>query len=105
MPRSMKISEARGRLPELAKYLAKHPARVVLIEHRDLDERIALTTESHLRHLEAQVAELRKRLARPFQLSGSVTTELSDEELDRALLDLRAEQERLREEKLRDLAS
>lgn len=105
MPRRVKISEARGKLPELAKYLMSHPDQVVLVEHRDLDGRIALITERHLRYLETLVKELRKQVSRPFRLSGSITSELSDEELETALKEMREEQARLREGKLRKLAS
>ena len=85
MTRRLKISEARGKLPQLAKYLARHPAEVVLVDHRDLDDRIALTTEGHLRYLEAAVRELKKQVARPFRLAGSISSDLSDEELEAAL--------------------
>jgi hypothetical protein len=105
MPKPINISEARGKLPELARYLARHPDRVVLVEHRDLDERIALTTERHLRYLEAVVQELKSRVSRPFRLEGSVTSSLSDEELDAALEKLRAERAKAAEARLREIAS
>lgn len=105
MPRHIKISEARGKLPELAKYLVRHPDQVVWVEHRDLGERLALTTETHLRYLETMVRELRKQVSRPFKLAGSVTTDLNDQELEAALRAIREEQARLGEEKFRRLAS
>jgi hypothetical protein len=101
----IKISQARSRLPELAKYLARHPDQVVLVEHRDLDERIALTTEGHLRYLETLVKELRKQVSRPFRLAGSITSALEEEELEVALKEVKAEQARLQKEKQRGLAS
>jgi hypothetical protein len=105
MPKPINISEARGKLPELAKYLARHPDRVVLVEHRDLDERIALTTERHLRYLEAMVHELKSRASQPFRLQGSISSPLSDEELDAALKELREKRSRAAEARLRDYAS
>ena len=102
MLKPINISEARGKLPELARYLARHPDQVVLVEHRDLDERIALTTERHLRYLEVVVQELKDRVSKPFRLEGSVFSPLSDEELDAALDRLRAERARTGEEKLRE---
>jgi PHD/YefM family antitoxin component YafN of YafNO toxin-antitoxin module len=99
MNRKLNISEARGRLPEIAKFLSSHPEQVILVEHRDLPETMALTTASHLRYLETMVEELRKQASRPFRLAGSITSSLSDEELDRALAEgrkLQAERARRR---------
>lgn len=105
MSRCLKISEARGKLPDLAKFLAEHPHEVVLVEHRDLDHRIALTTEGHIRYLETAVRELKKQASQPFKLAGSISSTLSDEELDAALQSESARQAELRQEKLRDFAS
>lgn len=105
MSRRIKISEARGRLPELAKYLIRNPDQVVLVEHRDLDERLALITEGHLRYLETMVMELRKKVTRPFKLAGSITSHLSDEELEAALRQMREEQARVDEKRQREFAS
>lgn len=68
MARRLKISEARGKLPELAKFLSRHPDKTVVLEHRDLDERLVVTTERYLRYLETAVKELNKRSARRFRL-------------------------------------
>lgn len=103
--RRLNISEARSKLPELAKFLAQHSDQVILVEHRDLEETIALTTEGHLRYLETAVKELKKQICKPFKLAGSITSQLSDEELEEALKELREEQARLGDQKLRDLAS
>lgn len=105
MTRRISISEARGKLPELAKFLARHPDQVVLVEHRDLKERLALTTEAHLRYLETMVRELKRQTSRPFSLSGSLASELDDEALEAALQEMAGDQTRQREEKLRGLAS
>lgn len=105
MRRRINISEARGKLPELARFLSRHPDAVVLVEHRDLPERLALTTEGHLRYLEARVEELQKEASRPFRLAGSITSELSDEELEVRLQELRRKEAMLAERKLRELAS
>lgn len=83
--RRINISEARARLPELARRVAAVPGAVEYIEHRDLDDDLALTTASHIRYLEATVAELRKRASRPFRLAGSMTSALSDEAIEAGL--------------------
>lgn len=48
--------------------------------------------------------ELRKETSLPSKLVGSITSKLSDEELEAALEEMRAEQERLRENKFHELA-
>lgn len=105
MARRINISQARGKLPELAKFLMQYPDQVVLVEHRDLEKRLALTTEDHIRYLETTAKELRKEASRPFKLAGSITSKLSDGELEAALKQMRKEQERLRAKKVRQLAS
>jgi hypothetical protein len=105
MPRRIRISEARAKLPQLAQYLHRRPTEVVLIEHRDLEERLALTTESHIRLLRTMVKELKAAGGRPFKLAGSMTTDLSDEDLEAALRSDRRRQERRSERKLRKMRS
>src|SRR5688572_21991962 len=102
MRRRIGISEARGKLPELAKHLARNPTDVVLIEHRDLRERIAMTSEENLRYLETMADELRKQAAGSFRLAGSITSQLTDDELEAALARLREDAARLSDQKLRD---
>lgn len=58
---------------------------VVLIEHRDKEERAALVAESHLRALYRTIEELRSRSAEPFRLEGSMVARGSEEDLDDAL--------------------
>ena len=58
----------------------------------DMKERLALVTESRLRYLEALVAAAAQQSASSFKLAGSVTSELSDEELARALNSIKADQ-------------
>lgn len=87
----MSISEARARLPELARRIAGSPGRVEYIAHRDLDEDIAMTTRSHLRFLEDSLREIRSRTAPTFRLADSITTELSDAQVEEALASGRAE--------------
>jgi hypothetical protein len=99
----LSISEARSRLPELAHRLAGSPGSVEYIAHRDLDEELALTTASHIRYLETTMEELRKKVARPFMLAGSIASGLSDEELEAALAANRDEQRALSEAKLGEL--
>jgi hypothetical protein len=101
MPKRIKISEARAKLPELARYLRRRPTEVVLIEHRDLDERLALTTERHIRLLQTMVKELKANGSSDFTLAGSITTDLTDDDLEEALQADRKQQERLSESKAR----
>ncbi len=91
MMRRTTISEARSRLPEMARRLVKNPGSVEYIVHRDLPEDLALTTESHLRYLETTLAELRKKVVMPFSLAGSMQSDLSDAELEEALRELAAD--------------
>ena len=103
MSRKLSISEARAKLPELARRLVKSPGRVEIITHRDLDEDIAMTTSSYIRYVEDSVRELRNR-AGDFKLAGSVTSSLTDEEIERALEEMRAGAKAQADEKLRALA-
>jgi hypothetical protein len=89
--RILSISEARARLPELARYLAKTPDGVVLIEHRDRAERLAIVTERRLRYLESLVAASAVREGESFRLAGSMTSDLDDQELEDALAAIKRE--------------
>jgi len=91
MSRPTSISEARARLPELARRVAGTPGRVEYISHRDLEDDVAMTTRSHLRFLEDSLRALRARTAGAFSLSGSMATEVGDAELDAALDALRTD--------------
>lgn len=91
MTKPLSISEARSKLPQIAQSLVREAGAVVYIEHRDLDERLAVTTESHLRYLETMVEQLRQRVARPFSLAGSIETELSAEGVEAEIAALRME--------------
>ena len=91
MKRTTNISEARAKLPELAKRVVATPGAVEYIEHRDLPEHLALTTESYLRFLETTVAELRRLATRPFSLDGSVRSKRPGEEWEASLAAARAE--------------
>ncbi|HEX7048813.1 MAG TPA: hypothetical protein VF188_01275 [Longimicrobiales bacterium] len=104
MTRKLSISEARSRLPELAHRVARSPGAVEYIEHRDLDETLALTTKSHLEYLEATVKELRKKVAVPFTLAGSLAAGADDAALEAALDAMREEQAALADTKLGELA-
>jgi PHD/YefM family antitoxin component YafN of YafNO toxin-antitoxin module len=85
------ISEARARLPELAQSVMDSPGRVIIIEHRDRKERVVLTAESYLRSLERKVEAMKQQPTAPFKLFGSMTSDLTDEELEAALAAMRAE--------------
>jgi len=54
-----------------------------------MDERLALITESRLRYLESLVTAAAKRPGSSFKLAGSMESDLSDEELERALAALK----------------
>jgi len=90
---SLSISEARARLPELARFLSGAPEGVVLIEHRDRVERLALITVRRLRYLESLVSASQVRDGRGFELAGSMTSDLDDEQLDEALSAMKRESE------------
>jgi len=101
----LSISEARARLPELAQRAIDAPDELIIIEHRDREERLVLTTEGHIRMLEAMVAGFRgsRSGAAPFKVAGSLRTDLTDAELEAALARHRAELERAEERKTREL--
>lgn len=105
MKKPLQISEARSRLPELAKRLVRSPGAVEYIAHRDLDETLALTTESHLRYLEDTVAELRRKLTKPFTLGGSMASELDDAGIEKTLDAVRAEAGAAEESRARDVGA
>ena len=92
MPRRLRISEMRARLPELAKYLSRWPHETVLIEHRDMKERLALVTERHLRYLQSIVDGAKRRRTGSFKLAGSISSRLSDEAIEEALAAMAKEQ-------------
>jgi hypothetical protein len=87
------FSEARARLPELAQLAMESPGSIVIIEHRDYKERLALTTEGYVQLLEETIMELQAQLGLPaFKLEGSLQTDLTPEEMEAELMALRAEQ-------------
>jgi len=96
----LSISEARARLPELAQLAMGAPGKAIIIEHRDFKERLVLTTESSIQALETTVKNI--PTPPPFKLAGSITTDLTEEELEAAMLALR---QRSLEEAARRIAS
>jgi len=105
MERKLTISEARARLPELARKVVSEPGTVEYIAHRDLPDDLALTAASHLRALERTVEELRKRLnMAPFKVAGSLASELNDDALEDVLARIRGEAGESARRKLEDLA-
>lgn len=103
MARHISISEARGKLPQIARLLKRSPDKVVLIEHRDMDDRLAIMSERHLRNLESIVKSLKEQFSKPFRLAGSMESRLSDRDLEKALESIRKEQETAAATKLKDL--
>src|SRR5687767_1290610 len=87
----LSISEARARLPELAQRAIATPGAVIIIEHRDYSENLVLTTEGHYRMLEALVEKAATVQTGDFKLAGSMSSDLSDDELEAAMAELRAE--------------
>ena len=103
MAHNISISEARGKLPQIARLLQRSPDEVVLVEHRDMDDRLAIVSERHLRNLESIVKSLKDRFSKPFRLAGSIESKLSDQELEEALDAIKKEQESKAAAKLKDL--
>ena len=103
MAKRFSISEARDKLPQIAKLLRRSPHEVVLVEHRDVDERLAIVSEQHLRDLESLVKTLKAKLTQPFQLAGSINSNLSDNELEDALKTMREEQKSIAESREKEL--
>ena len=98
------FSDARARFPELAQLAMESPGAVIIIEHRDYKERLALTTEGYVRLLEETIMELQSQLGLPaFQLEGSLQTELTPEEMEAELMATRAEQAQQEEARFREL--
>lgn len=85
----MPISKARGQLFALADYVRTNDVPVVL-EQRGGLEAVALVRESRLAYLEATVAAFSApKAAGPLTLRGSLSTSLTDGEVDTALSSLR----------------
>jgi hypothetical protein len=103
MTRHISISEARGKLPQIARLLKRSPHEVVLVEHRDMDDRLAIVSERHLRSLESIVRSLREQFSKPFRLAGSIESKLSDQELEEALGAIKKDAQSKAAAKLKDL--
>lgn len=100
MARTVKISEARARLFRLVDDVIDTDG-IVSIEHRDREERVLLVSEKRFRYLEETLNELKKRTETLFHLAGSIDLLVSEEELEEALKEARAEQARLAKLKFR----
>ncbi len=101
---AINISDARRRLPELAKRVARTPGAAVIIEHRDLGERLVLTTEGRMRYLETLVEQLRAERTRRAGVAGTASTELDADALGDALDALRRSGSEEAAARLADLA-
>jgi Ni,Fe-hydrogenase maturation factor len=102
--RKLTISEARARLPELARRVVRDPGAVEYIAHRDLPDDLALTSARHLRSLEKTIEDLRRRLnMKPFKLAGSLASELDDEALESILAEIRTEADESARRKVEEL--
>ncbi len=104
MAEKLTISEARARLPELARKVVSEPGAVEYIAHRDLPDDLALTSARHLRSLEKTIEDLRRRLnMTPFKLAGSLATELDEDALEGVLASIRAEADESARQKVEGL--
>ena len=103
MKKRMSVSEARATLYELVDYVTESPEAQVVIEHRNRKGRAILVDEARYRYLETTLSEMQKREEKPFKLQGSMTSDLSDDELEEALKQIRREQAALSAAKLADL--
>ena len=90
-------------MPELARYLSRSPHEAILIDHRDMEGRLALVTERHLRYLESIVQAAQGRRAGSFKLAGSISSSLSDEAIEEALAAMAEELSTRAEAKTRSL--
>lgn len=94
MSKHLSISEARAKLFELMDYVNREGA-VVVIEHRDRSERAVLLSEARLKFLETHLRALKKQRGKPFTLAGSISSALSDADLEVSLAELKTEQQHL----------
>ena len=86
------ISTARAKLFQLTNLVrTSGDDTVVVLEQRGGREQVALVREARLEYLEARVTELEKRDEQPFKLAGSLTSNLDDGALEKALREIRTE--------------
>jgi len=104
MPKPMNISEARTRLPELARRVSARVGAVEYIEHRDLPDDLALTSASYIAFLETTVAELRKLKTTKFVVEGTIHSDLSDEHLAAELAQMKSNAGIQADSKMREFA-
>lgn len=83
------ISKARSQLFQLTDLVRSGDDTVVVLEQRGGKDPVVLVREARLAYLEARAAEVDKRETKAFQLKGSITTTLSDEELEEVMRDIR----------------
>ena len=84
------ISKGRARLFELAELVrSAGDDTVVVLEHRDGGEGVALVREARLAYLEDRVMQIDKQADKPFTLAGSLSSELDDRALLGVLKELR----------------
>lgn len=83
------MSKARSRLFELTELVRRSDDAVVVLEQRGRGEGVALVREARLNYLEDRVNKTDKTPEKPFKLRGSISTDLSDEELLELMKELR----------------
>ena len=83
------MSRARPRLFELAELVRRGDDTVVVLEQRGRGEGVALVREARLNYLEDRVKQIEKEEEKPFKLAGSMSTDLSADELLALMKELR----------------
>src|SRR5947207_4944067 len=84
------MSTGRARLFELAELVrSSGDDTVVVLEHRDGGEGVALVREARLAYLEDRVMQMDKQIEKPFTLAGSLSSDLDDRALLGVLKELR----------------
>jgi hypothetical protein len=83
------MSKARARLFELAEFVRKGDDAAVILEQRGHVDGIALVREARLEYLEDRVSKADQADEKPFRLAGSMSTDLSADELLALMKDLR----------------
>jgi hypothetical protein len=97
------VTRGRARLFELSELVAQSPDTVVVFERRGA-EPVALVREARLAYLEDRVRTLEALVAQPFELAGSLRSDLPDDAIERALEEIAGERERQSAKRLRRLA-
>src|SRR5690606_1252681 len=88
MARLLKISEARRTLFDLVDDVIERADEVILIQHRDRKERVALVNESYIEYLRATIEALKAGDSDEFRLAGSMRLLVAEDELEASIGEL-----------------